>query len=157
MNRETLRGTCLCQTLIVLTRYLIWYEVVNKWYTSVTEKPLIGSSNHFQCSSTPSCKTMLWSKKQQFLRRSSSHTNNLLLHFHVSPPSSHPKSCISAIEHKGFSPNLNKRLNRTHKGTSPNLNQVEPPPTLNEPLTHYTTTRLCQLTFSNIIYLVATS
>jgi len=65
------------------------------------------------------CKETVSNKVLHSTTSSSSHTHNLLLHFHASPPTSHPKSFICATVNNLFSDKSNNLRKRTIRGTSP--------------------------------------
>jgi len=71
-------------------------------------------------SETLCCKNILLSKHLHSSNISSSHTHNLLLHLHASPPSSQPWANIEATVIDFSTTRSNRRLNLLLNGTSPN-------------------------------------
>ena len=78
------------------------------------------SGSHYHLSGIWHCKTKPIIKFLHSANISSSHTHNLLLHLHASPPSSQQRMCISATVLNLFVAESNRQVKRLHKGTSPN-------------------------------------
>jgi len=72
-----------------------------------------------QLSSLSACKVTLWSNKQSSPTFSSSHANNLRLHFHGSPFSPHPNWNISNTDTHLSTDSSNNMLNLSLRDTPP--------------------------------------
>ena len=117
---ETFKGTCLCETRSPIASTVEEIGVVRTWEAPLTVYPPGMSESHCHLSEISDCSITPSSKRLHPSIISSSHTHNLLLQLHASPPSSQPSAQMWATVLNLFVAKSNNRANCLQKGTSSN-------------------------------------